>query len=207
MDTEKDRQNTEDTILLAAEKEFLEKGFNLTKTTEIARLAGVNHAMLHYYFRTKENLFEKILKKKVKEVANSLLTIIEQDLPFTEKIKAGIEAHFDFISSNPKLPLFIINEFILNTNRINIYGPIILPTVIKVYRTIEKGIEEGVKTKTIRPIAPVQLIYDIVTLNIGAFIIQPVAQRLFPLTAEDYQNYLQVRKTENVETILSRLRV
>ena len=48
--------NTEQSILKAAEKEFLKKGFSGSKTTEIAKEAGVTHAMLHYYFRTKENL-------------------------------------------------------------------------------------------------------------------------------------------------------
>ena len=57
---EKEDVNTEQAIMEAAEKEFLDKGYTLTKTTEIARIAGVNHAMLHYYFRTKDNLFEKV---------------------------------------------------------------------------------------------------------------------------------------------------
>ena len=56
--------NTEQSILKSAEKEFLKKGFSGSKTTEIAKEAGVTHAMLHYYFRTKENLFNKVFSKK-----------------------------------------------------------------------------------------------------------------------------------------------
>lgn len=62
----KDR-NTEQNILDAAEAIFLEKGYSGTTTTEIAKRAGVNHAMLHYYYRTKENLFEIIFEKQVKK--------------------------------------------------------------------------------------------------------------------------------------------
>ena len=60
--------NTEQSILKAAEKEFLKKGFSGSKTTEIAKEAGVTHAMLHYYFRTKENLFNKVFEEKAKQL-------------------------------------------------------------------------------------------------------------------------------------------
>ena len=62
---EKEDKNTEQAILKAAEEEFLKKGYALSKTTDIAKQAGVTHAMLHYYFRTKENLFEKVFSQKV----------------------------------------------------------------------------------------------------------------------------------------------
>ena len=58
--------STEKAILQAAEKEFLTKGLASSKTTEIAKAAGVTHAMLHYYFRTKDNLFEQVFQEKVK---------------------------------------------------------------------------------------------------------------------------------------------
>ena len=66
--------NTEQSILKAAEKEFLKKGFSGSKTTEIAKEAGVTHAMLHYYFRTKENLFNKVFEEKAKQLADTFLS-------------------------------------------------------------------------------------------------------------------------------------
>ena len=59
------KDNTEQAILQTAETEFLDKGFALAKTTEIAKQAGVTHAMLHYYYRTKEKLFERVFQEKV----------------------------------------------------------------------------------------------------------------------------------------------
>ncbi|MDR1115915.1 MAG: TetR/AcrR family transcriptional regulator, partial [Tannerella sp.] len=80
-------------ILEAAEHEFLEKGFEATKTTKIASLAGVTHAMLHYYYRTKENLFDMIFEKKARLLKESLFSAFDrQDLPFCEKIRVGMEA-------------------------------------------------------------------------------------------------------------------
>ena len=69
-------ENKEKTILLAAEQEFLEKGFEGARTVSIAQKAGVTHAMLHYYFRTKEQLFKKILDEKMQLFTASVLNAI-----------------------------------------------------------------------------------------------------------------------------------
>ena len=98
----KKEDNTEQLILKAAEEEFLEKGFVLAKTTEIARRAGVTHAMLHYYYRTKENLFEQVFRQKVQLVAKSLDTAFDEQLPFAQQLETLIQVHFEFIQSVEK---------------------------------------------------------------------------------------------------------
>ena len=110
----KKEDNTEQLILKAAEEEFLEKGFVLAKTTEIARRAGVTHAMLHYYYRTKENLFEQVFRQKVQLVAKSLDTAFDEQLPFAQQLETLIQVHFEFIQANPRLPFFILNEIYLD---------------------------------------------------------------------------------------------
>ena len=66
-------RNKEQEILEAAEREFIAKGFAGARTTSIAEAAGVTHAMLHYYFRTKEQLFERILDEKMRLMGESVL--------------------------------------------------------------------------------------------------------------------------------------
>ncbi|MCD8262058.1 MAG: TetR/AcrR family transcriptional regulator [Bacteroides sp.] len=78
--------NTEQLLLEAAETEFLEKGYGKARTTEIAKRAGVNHAMLHYYFRTKEHLFEIVFRKKAALMSEVLSFSFNQDLPFLGKV-------------------------------------------------------------------------------------------------------------------------
>ena len=98
----KPARNKEQAILEAAEQEFLNKGFAGARTTSIAEAAGVTHAMLHYYFRTKEQLFERILDEKMRLMSRSVLTAFGQpDLPLPERIRDGVESHFDFIAANP----------------------------------------------------------------------------------------------------------
>ena len=104
-------KDTESEILKAAEQEFMLKGFDGAKTTSIAHAAGVTHAMLHYYFRTKEQLFERILTEKVQLMSESVLAAFGQPgLPLLERLKDGVTCHFDFIAANPQLPRFIVNE-------------------------------------------------------------------------------------------------
>jgi AcrR family transcriptional regulator len=207
MDHIKENQKTEKAILRAAEKEFLEKGLSMSRMTEIAHLAGVNHALLHYYYRSKEKLFTTVFEKKMEELIFSLLSVISQDLPFMEKVKAGIEAHFDCIAKNPQLPFFIINEFLTNSERVKSIQPVLKPIITKIYSAFEADIQKEVSEGNIRPITPANLIYDIVSLNVCSFIALPLAKQILDLSKEEYQNFINQRKAENVETIMSRIRI
>lgn len=104
-------QSTEARILQAAEKEFFEKGYAGARTVSIAEAAGVTHAMLHYYFRTKDKLFEQIVAGKINMLGDIILSAIgDGNLPLEERIRQGVERHFDFIAANRDLPRFIVNE-------------------------------------------------------------------------------------------------
>ncbi|MDE6437650.1 MAG: TetR/AcrR family transcriptional regulator, partial [Muribaculaceae bacterium] len=104
-----ENMTTEQKILAAAEQEFLDKGFSGARTTAIAQAAGVTHAMLHYYFRSKDKLFEKIITDKMSELGKLMLdSLITSNLPLFEKIRTIITGHLDFIGANPKLPFFFV---------------------------------------------------------------------------------------------------
>ena len=82
----KKEENMEYKILKAAEKLFLEQGFIRTKMAQIAEEAGCNQALVHYYYRTKELLFEKIYEEKIEQMLSNLLITTSSDAPFEEKI-------------------------------------------------------------------------------------------------------------------------
>ncbi|MBQ9888196.1 MAG: TetR/AcrR family transcriptional regulator, partial [Bacteroidales bacterium] len=93
-----EKKSTENRILEAAEAEFLEQGYDGARTISIAERAGVTHAMLHYYFRTKEQLFHRILEEKVDALVHSVITAFTNPgKPFLQRIEEGISAHFDFL--------------------------------------------------------------------------------------------------------------
>lgn len=200
--------NKEQMILEVAEKLFIEKGYTGTKTTDIAEVAGVNHALLHYYFRTKENLFSQIFEQKVLQVLESLKIIVDNDSSsFSEKLKKGIETHFDFLTKNPELPLFILREIVMNKDRKAFIRKNIFPYGKQMLQKFEGVIRKEVQKGTVRPIKAADLVLNIASLNVFAFVI---AQVLFDAnTEEDRENvrlFLESRKKNNVEMIMNSLK-
>ena len=199
--------NKEQAILDAAEHEFLEKGFEASKTTKIASLAGVTHAMLHYYYRTKENLFDLVFDKKTRLLKESMFKAFDNpDLPFLEKVQTGIESHFEFIKANSSLPRFVLNELIYKPARLKFLEKKIKKIAADVGTKISAEIEREVKKGTINPINPVTLMVDIASLNIFVFAALPLLRIIAVGHYESEDAFLEARKKENVEIIMRRLK-
>lgn len=203
--TEKRDTNKEQAIMEAAEIEFLEKGLAQAKTTDIARRAGVTHAMLHYYFRTKENLFDQVFERKVKLLATSFAMIGEQDIPFLEKIRRGVETHFDFVAAHPGLPFFVMREILWNPDRQELCKRVVLPVMENVIHKLTVGMETERKKGNIIPVDPVNLMLNIVSLNVFVFLAPSLMGMLAEQGGRDYQSFLQERKEQNVQLILKGL--
>ncbi|MCD7977537.1 MAG: TetR/AcrR family transcriptional regulator [Tannerellaceae bacterium] len=199
---------TEQLILEAAEAEFLEKGYGKARTTEIARRAGVNHSMLHYYFRTKENLFEVVFQKKAQSMAEIMSLSLQQDnLPFLEKLKKAIEDHFDFLAANEKIPTFIFSEILYDEKIKTIFLQIIRGKVTHVIHRLKQEIESEAARGTIRYIEPVDLLLNIVALNVFVFTTFPIMSGVLNIDEKGYAAFLEHRKEANVDTILRQLQI
>ena len=112
----KDReQNTEQIILEAAEAEFLEKGYSNAKMMAIAQRAGVAHSMLHYYFRSKDNLFQGILQQKMREMFSLQGEALEGETTFEGLLRKVRDLRDRFFAANPKFAYFILTEVMGNT--------------------------------------------------------------------------------------------
>ncbi len=110
--------STEEKILEAAKEVFLKKGFDGARMQEIADTAGINKAMLHYYFRTKDRLFEHIFVTAISNIFPKVGGIFISDAPFEDKIRAFIRDYLSFILQNPFLPIFILHEMSANPERL-----------------------------------------------------------------------------------------
>lgn len=199
------RSHTEDRILQAAEAEFLAKGYAGARTTAIAEAAGVTHAMLHYYFRTKDKLFERILNEKIQLVRDIMLFGIgDPGRPLEERIVATVERHFDFLAANPSLPRFMVNEvfsiperMMLIIDQMRLHAPLLLAGL---QREIDDLAAEG----RCRRVDARMLLLDIISLNIFTFMADPIVRSLMGNSCENEQ-FLAARKRENVETIMRKL--
>ncbi len=209
MDKEFDRpQDTETRILQAAEKEFLEKGYAGARTASIAEAAGVTHAMLHYYFRTKDKLFERIISEKMNMLGDIVLSAIgDSNLPLEDRIRQGIERHFDFISANRDLPRFIVNEIISHPERTKVMETSTRNIADNLLGNLQSEIDEYAAQGLCRQVDARMLLIDIVSLNVFPFMASPIVEGAIGNLYESYDEFLSMRKKENVETILSKLKI
>ena len=205
---QKPAQKREQAILEAAEREFLKKGFDGARTTSIAAAAGVTHAMLHYYFRTKEQLFERILDEKMRMMGQSVLAAFgDARLPLIERLRNGIERHFDFIAANPDLPRFIVNEVFARPERYEAMQRQIRSLVGVMLIDTQRALDEAADRGEIRRIDVRMLMLDIISLNVFVFIAYPILEPLLGDLTADRERFFELRKAETVETVMRRLKI
>lgn len=204
MESEKDI-SMEQTILEASERLFLEKGFALTSTTEIAKAAGCNQALVHYYYRTKDKLFASVFKKKAMVFLKGFIQISDEPIPFAEKLKRKIESHFDMLSANPQIPFLFMNELLTNPSRVGAIREQLGELPFSIIAQFEKELAAEVAKGTIRPIALIDLILTVFSLNVMPFLIKPIIKEITGMSEADQRAFLQKRKQENVTTILRSL--
>ena len=205
--SQSESQNTEQKIIEAAEQEFLIKGFDGARTTSIAAKAGVTHAMFHYYFRTKEKIFEKIISQKLELLTKLIMDSISlENLSLEEKLKRIIESHIDFVSENPELPGFLVREIFNNTEHFEIlkarfetFAPML---IINLQKELDKGHKEGKYKKTDARM----LLIDIISLNIFPYMAAPLINSILPGFITDKENFKELRKKENFETIMRKIK-
>lgn len=202
-----DIQNTEAKLLRCAEEVFLDRGFAGAKTTEIARRAGVNHAMLHYYYRTKEKLFNVVFENKLTLLANSFSTSFDAQLSFTEKLKKMVEGNFDFIYQNPKLFIFLFLEAQSNESRKKLIFDNIYPKIQTIISSLSKSIEEEVTKGIIRnDVKASDIITNIIAVNITTFMVFPFLN-LVDVGERQKIVFLQEKKRSNTDFIISSIQL
>ncbi len=180
-------------------------GYEATKTTQIAERAGVTHAMLHYYFHTKENIFRKIYEDKINMLKEPIVALVEnKEMELPQRIDTIIETHFEFLKDNPTLPYFVISEMNNNPHLIETMKENIGEVMGESYKKLQNEIDEYVAQGIINPITALDLLLDIVSLNVSAFVMLPIMKSV--VSDKDEQNaILEQRKKEIKETINRRI--
>lgn len=194
-------ENSEQRILEAAESEFLQKGYDGAKTTAIARRAGVTHAMLHYYFGSKERLYGQVLETKIRELGHSLLEAFTQPgRSLAERVSLGIGRHFDFLAAHPELPHFVLNEATRQGTSRELILRMIGRRVERVVAAMQQEADRLAAGR--RPICCRRLLLDMVSLNFFTVSACPLLSRLYGM---DESSFLAMRRQEIIETALHRI--
>ncbi len=194
-------------ILEAAEKLFLEKGFDLTSTTQIAKEAGCNQALVHYYFRTKDNLFNMIFESKFNAFFQQVFDSTHlTSLSFIDKIKYISNSHFDLLLENPNMPKLLVNELSRRKENIGILREKLKDIPEKLFAMMNTELQEEIKAKRIKDLTFIDILFVVISLNVSLFLMFPLAADLLNFSERQRKLIVNQRKTENLNVILSYLR-
>ncbi len=199
--TENEKQ-TEERIIEAAREVFIEKGMDGARMQEIADRAGINKALLHYYFRTKEKLFAQIFRIVFKRISAMLSEVMDTNVPIEEKVKTFVEGYTDLLMANPFLPNFILNsltrspdELIEHFNEANINPEVFFEPLQNQLK------QEGYNISC----------HDLI-INLLSMVIFPIAARpiivykMFGGDKNAYKAYLKTRKESVAQFVLNALK-
>ena len=201
-------QNIEKRILWVAERLFLEKGFNGTSTTEIAKTVGCNQTLIHYYFRTKEKLFWDVFSPKVEHVVEYLDAPLDESVDFFERISNVIDFYFGILELDERLAPFIVNELIMNPGRWDKFRDRYLRSESRstAYDRFEGMVNEEIASGRIRKIRALDLLMNIMSLTISVFIVAPKGFASGECDHNLRKDYLESRKEEIKTLIINGLR-
>ncbi len=182
--------HTEAIILTAAKKVFLQKGMEGARMQEIADEAGINKALLHYYFRSKEKLFNQIFDHAVQGIFDTINASIRQEQDIYAFIAVFVKKYMAIIRENPFISNFIFNEINRNPDRVSELAKFIRLDKAAYVKMIQKNIKEGKMV----PVKPEHLLADLLGMSIFPIVARPLALNyLFNEDKEAYEAFLDQR--------------
>jgi len=191
---------TEKRILEAARTHFHEKGFAGARMQKIADEAGINKAMLHYYYRTKEQLFQAVFQQDIQKLMPEIIQILTSDLSLYQKIRQFADRYITNIQENPFLPGFVVHELSQNPERlVNMVAEQNAIQLEPFFNQVQREIDAG----RIRAQDPRQLFVSLVSMCIFPFIGKPLVKMILAMDEEDFQTFLESRKAEVAESIIA----
>jgi TetR/AcrR family transcriptional regulator len=197
-------KGAEERILAAARKVFTTKGMAGARMQDIADEAGINKALLHYYFKDKNKLFETIFLDEAQRFFPKINTIFSSDAPLFHKIENFVSEYIDEMLVNPYLPWFVINELHRDPEQFlyKIWGEENLPKPGKFLEQIEKEVKKG----EIKRISPVHLLINVLSMTIFPFIARPMITRRLHLSDLQFRKIMEERKREIPKFIIDSIR-
>ena len=183
--------STQDRILEAARKVFIEKGMAGARMQDIANEAGINKALLHYYFTSKDMLFEQIFSNTSKTFIPHVNELLQSDIPLFEKIEHICADYISMVMRNPFMPLFLINEVNKQSSDFlkRMWGKQ-KPDLSKFIEQVKQEVKKG----TIKPIHPAHLYMNIMSMCVFPFLGKPMMQFMTKLTDKEFNQLMEERK-------------
>ena len=196
--------STENKILESAQYVFHHKGFDGARMQEIADKAEINKGLLHYYYKSKEKLFESVFNIALGQMLGRLDSTLNEDVDLFTKIENLVNSYISILSKNTFVPNFVFQE--INRN------PEFFNEKFKQFNSLEgiKKFEEQIKEETAKgtiiEINPKQLIINIISMSIFPFMAKPMAMGILELTEKDYKKIIEDRKKQVAEFTINAIK-
>lgn len=203
-----ENQRTEEKIFNAAFQEFIEKGFEGARMQAIADRAGINKALLHYYYRTKEKLFEAIVPQIIKQLPIGINNVLEKNTTFETKIEEIVHLYISFLKNNPRIVNFVLRELLTNPERlVQTFRKVIDNNGNNLIERLTALIEKEAQAGNIIFIRSEQLLTNIISLCVfpfmGRFMLENIVLKSVGTTFEEF---IANREKEVVKFILKAIK-
>ncbi|MEE1252120.1 MAG: TetR/AcrR family transcriptional regulator [Bacteroidales bacterium] len=200
------KNNMEEQILLVAKELFMQFGYEGVSTTQVAKAVGCNQALVHYYYRTKQNLFKIICQQEIQKMLKILADIPQEDISFEDFIENIIEAQIGFLKNNPDAPFFIIGELRHNSEVLKMMKELFSEFGKEILRKIRMFVEMKQKKGELNDVSVEDLLIDIVSLNVMSFVGQILFTQILEMDFQTQEAFLERRKTHIKKLILSNIK-
>ncbi len=198
------KEATEERILNAAMKVFTRRGFAAARMEDIAKEAGINRALLHYYYRDKQTMFDLIFATRFKEFFMGLFVIFDSDnLTLFEKIRRMVEHEINTLIKHPDLARFIITEIAQHPERLLEHGQKIGLNPRLLISSFQELTQKEVNQGIIKPIEAKQLLLHVMSLCIYPFVAKSIVQTMMQKDDSDFLDMMEQRKKEVSELIIN----
>jgi TetR/AcrR family transcriptional regulator len=202
--------HTEQRILDAAHVVFIRHGTAGARMQDIANEAGVNKALLHYYFRSKSRLAEAVFHGVASRIFSRLAETLGSDAEIEDKVRRIIAIYIDQLSKTPYVPAYVLSELNQHPERTKQFFEAVRPPNAKgpppFFLKLAEQIQTGVRAGTMRVISPGQFIANIASLCVFPFAAKPMLCTLLDLDDAGFKKFIEERKTGLPEFFLSGLR-
>ena len=196
--------NTEARIKEAARIVFLNKGFAATRTRDIAEEAGINLALLNYYFRSKQKLFNLIMLDALKIFLSSIYNVInDTQLTFEEKLVSISSNYIDTLLVNPEIPLFILSE--LRNDPAHLIENVGIRDLV-LQSDLIKQLLEKVQSGEFKPVNPLNFIMNIIGMTVFPFLASPILKILGNMDQNKFNTLIESRKEQIPKWVLATLK-
>ena len=206
----KDR-DTEARILAAARTVFIRRGTSGARLQEIAAEAGVNQALVHYYFGSKDDLAERVFIEAAQTLVPAFAPIPVPGMVFEDLITAFVQGYIDAVRQAPFIPGYVLSEATHHPERLETLMRTAIGTVprevaARTFPIVERMIAERVAQGTLRPMNVQQLLVNVMALSVFPFVARPMLAAAFGFDDESFHAFLDERREDLPRFIINALR-